>query len=747
MGKKNPYEFFPNYVLRTPLLSLTSYKNLTSNSKISDEAFKSICKSLIISEAIFLASPSFHSEIQRWLQGELKNPEKVKKLKYSILKYYSRMTSRCTPFGLFAGCTLGSFGEETTINIQKVDTHRRHTRLDMNFLVALSQDLSKTKVIQEQLLFYPNSSIYKIGDKSRYVEYYYENSIRFHEIVAVDHSIYLERVIQKAFEGATVKELAELLVEDDITFEDARGFIDELITSQILISELEPTVSGPEFMTQIYQTLDRIDHTQEVLEVLKEAEHTIKEIDSKIGNSAEIYIKLSDALSKLGTKFDLKYMFQTDMFLTPKKNMLNEAHKRSFKRGFEILSKITFPQKNTLISQFTDAFYERYQEREVPLSQVLDVETGIGYRQGSNSGDFNLLIDDLPLPPIPEEFPVSNIQWSKINAIFHKKVINAFKNEDYTIVLKNEDFKDIEAKWDDFPDTMSFMVEIVKIEGTEMLVFGGGGGSSAANLLGRFCHGDSKIMKHTESITKAEEDMSPDKILAEIVHLPESRAGNILMRPTLRKHEIPYLAKSTKANENQITLDDLMISRKNRKGISLKSQKHNKEVVPHLTTAHNYSSNSLPIYHFLCDMQTQGMRKGVRLDLGPFAETYEFLPRIMYENIIFHNATWNLKPKHVKPLMKDFDFDEKLLEGVEIFRKKFEIPQYIMLADRDNELLVNLHNLTSIRMFLDMVHKRDSFVIKEFLFDDDGIVSGENGSYTNQIILSIYNKEKLQNHG
>jgi len=86
-------------------------------------------------------------------------------------------------------------------------------------------------------------------------------------------------------------------------------------------------------------------------------------------------------------------------------------------------------------------------------------------------------------------------------------------------------------------------------------------GSSAINLLGRFACGSEDILEITQSIVDYENTVcEDDTVYAEILHLPENRTGNVILRPSLRKYEIPYLSKSFLPQNNQIDINDLYLS-------------------------------------------------------------------------------------------------------------------------------------------------------------------------------------------
>ena len=745
MKLKNPYTFFDQYCLRTPILPLDFYYNLTKEKTIKMDRFIDIWKDAIIREAIFLASPELFSEIEKWLSGKLKDTKKHKGLEASLLKYISRMSSRCTPFGLFAGCSIGEFAKTTHIELGEYNHHQRQTRFDMNFLVAFSQKLAKESTIKKQLVWYPNSSLYRIGDQYRYVEYTYnKNNRREHSIEAVTYAEYLETILESAKTGKKIEELALLLVDDEITQEEAEEFIEQLIANQILISEIEPTVTGEDFLLQLEQCLLRLDIDTPVLKEIQYYKKFLDRVDNALGNDTGEYHKVSERLQQLETPFELKYLFQTDVYTQVQSNQLDIKWGYKLKRVLLLLNKISIANKETDLKRFTDAFVKRYETQELPLAIALDTEIGIGYLQHQDASDSTSFLDELYIPS--RSNLRQEILWSPVSEIVSSK-LQEIQNP-YVLELEDKDFEDLEFNWNDLPDTMSTIVQITKINGEEKMVLSSIGGSSAANLLGRFSTGNKHVLKHIHNIVAVEQQMYPNHILAEVIHLPESRTGNVIRRATIREYEIPYLGKSNVHVKKQIPIEDLMISVKYGR-IILRSKTLNKEIIPRLTNAHNYSVNALPVYHFLCDLQKQGGRSGMGFYWGEALEKNTFLPRVVYKDFVLAAARWKIT-------IADLEFindsnKEDLCEAVHAWRTKLNMPNLVQLVDGDNTLLLNLENSNSIEMWLDTIKNKKTCILEEFLFADEvdskkqpGIVKQAGNNYTNQFVISLYNEEKLK---
>ena len=64
-----------------------------------------------VREALFVASPSLEEGIDHWLQDP--QGQRGQKVERTLVRYFSRMAGRSTPFGLFAGCSVGRIGDST----------------------------------------------------------------------------------------------------------------------------------------------------------------------------------------------------------------------------------------------------------------------------------------------------------------------------------------------------------------------------------------------------------------------------------------------------------------------------------------------------------------------------------------------------------------------------------------------------------------------------------------------------------
>lgn len=722
-----PYSFHSKLILRTPRLPLAA--------QIHEEHIQALLHDKSFLEAIYLASPVLYDECIKWKEGVLTDKKGIQKLIRSLSKYYTRMTSRCTPFGLFSGCAVANWHPEQTRVLVDDAIIQRHTRFDMHYLCALAQKLAVHTGIKEKLLYYPNNSIYTIGDEIRYVEYQYNNGKRSHQISSVNFSEYVEAILKGAESGSTYQQMIDKLCSDDVTEEEAIDFVNELINSQLLVNELEPAITGNEFIYQVLETLKHVNTDNNegialIIDVLQEADRLLKQLDETADNDAVKYREIMTLLSKLDVPYEESKLFQTDVTKVLEENNIQASIQPELMSSLDMMNKISSERENENLQSFARRFYERYEDKEMPLLEVLDTETGIGYLEHS-SGDITPLVEDIVPPNKESEYKYG---WGKLEKLLSQKLLVATKENQSEIILTDEDLKDFTGGWDNLPPSMSVMFRLVNKE-TNTIYIESAGGSSAANLLGRFAHADEAINNIVCDVTREEQQQNPDVAFAEIIHLPESRIGNILLHPAFRAYEIPYLAKSSLHNNQQVQVKDLYVSVKAGK-IFLYSKILGKQIIPRLSTAHNYSYNALPVYQFLCDLQLQGKKGGVGFSWGSLQAQHNYLPRVLYKNTILHLASWTLTKKDIEPLADKTG--DKLKEATQSFRSLWKLPRYVVLADSDNELLVDFDNELLVQTWLESIKNRPAVILKEFLWDtNSGVTNKNNQSYTNQLVAIL----------
>ncbi|MGI4762068.1 MAG: lantibiotic dehydratase [Janthinobacterium lividum] len=728
-------EFHNFIVLRTPLLPFAAAQHL------SEEALRELFRSPVLSEAIFIASPELSQAVQGWLTQPARTKKEGDKLLLTLRKYLLRMAYRCTPYGLFAGISRAEWGAATTLELVPQPQYVRHSRVDMDYLCTLATALAQDAVVREQVRYYPNNTLYPVGDQYRYIEYSFREKVRQHDLVTVERSEYLAFILQQAQAGLPAAALAESLVSEDISREEAQDFLEEIIASQVLVSELEPAVTGPEYLQQLQQVLQARCAQHPVLTHLTELTQRLAALDAAFaGNTLASYQELLTAVGQQGVVFEANHLLQVDLLKPLRGRALNAAVQAELSKAIQLLYGLGNQREDERLSKFRAAFREQYEQQQVPLLQALDMEMGIGYPVDQQaSTDPAPLLQDLFLgSKAPEE---ANQKWTAWQEFLFEKYLRVINGQDAHILLQAEEVKPfITESTKPLPASLYCMGSVLASsaqaldEGEFQVEHYVTAGPSAATLLGRFCHLDAGLTADVRVALRQEEAQYPEAVFAEIVHLNQSRIGNISTRPVLRAYEIPILGQAGVDEEHVIPLSDLFLSVEG-DTLILRSARLNRRVIPRLSSAHNFALHALPVYHFLCALQSQGVHSLVSWHWGLLRQA-KFLPRVTYGKTILARAQWRLSKSEIDQISQAQD--ASLLGVVHQLRQARGLPAWVVIAEGDNKLPIWLDSQPHLQVLQAALKRQTTIVVEECLLQPNNLlVEGPEGGFTNEFIFPL----------
>ncbi|HEY0177493.1 MAG TPA: lantibiotic dehydratase, partial [Pedobacter sp.] len=726
-AKINPFDF---YLLRMPALSVDHLFLLsrTGDTESLTAAIFKIYQSGDLQESIYLASPELYAELLKWLENP--GPVYNERLVLTLYKYLLRMSSRCTPYGLFAGFNMGTVTEGATAWKLKEGTVK-HSRLDMNYVAEIAAALVQQPELKAKLTFYPNNSLYRTDNTYRYYEYRLRNKKRDYFLISVKASKYVDTVLGTAKQGAKYNELLAALVGLSLAADEAAGFLDEVISSQLITSELEPTLTGPEFYEVMLAKLQALDPGNAKLPGLLKIDTILKKKDGLIGACKDIEAIIREDFPYAKSK-DL---VQTDLEIGMQQNSLNKQVAGKIAAELGQLGKLYKSSGSADLKTFKEKFYGRYEEQEIPLLEALDTEAGIGYAKFSGANtNYTPLVDGLVMPGKEQ---TSKTGWTAYRKLVFKKFLDSQESRAGRMSLTDDELNALGNELRDVPAALYAVGSFIAADTAEIdagnfkFNLAACGGPSAIPLLGRFGPSMDVLDQKLKDCALTEQEAFGDAILAEVIHLPEARIGNILQRPQIRPYEIPFLGNASVDAGHQIPVTDLMVSVRQNK-IVLRSKRLNKIIIPRLSSAHNYG-NGISVYKFLCDLQGQDNSFSVLWDWDVLNKQ-PFLPRIEYKHIILSRARWNLS----SAIYKDIK-DLRSAEETEAFKKQYGLPSRVMLAEGDNELLLDLDCSLAMTVLVQHLKKKDA-VLYEFLHDEHSLLAADekNANYLNEVILPFY---------
>lgn len=724
--------------MRNSLYSFKQYNNIPKNTADLDHFILELWNDEVFRESIFLASYELYNEWARLCQDDPSlSLVKRNRINNSILKYYIRITTRSTPFGTFASHSAFELSSENrNIEAGNMNAIHRYTTLDLSFLfqviVLINRDFPE---VHEYAL---NDSIYKLGDYYRYIETAIQNEKRVYTLSSLEKDELLDFLVETmAAQSYSFDNLVALVAEnvEGVSEEDAKYYIFSLIDAQffksnfdICLNEHSPLSQIIEYLSSkkgIYPELDRY------LDILIKMESYMELLNSGVGQSQEYYNEIFALANQFSILYDRKYLINSSLKRNLDFSPVTREDLSKIKKGINTLSCFWDKGSETVnenLEKFKSAFYARYEESLVPLVEVLDNESGIGYIQEQNSeNDFSSLLDTLSWPNSSNDS--FSITYNKKIHEFWRRIINkANINGDTTIDLSQHDINSLQSA-DEVSLARSMAVMIEKV--SDKIAISSVGGTSSANLIARFSNEDEEILAPMNRIIK-EEQNDNHFIYAELLHLPDNRVGNILLRQVKRGNQLSYLTKPS-ASENTITLTDLYIKMIDKR-IVLFHKELNKEVKIFHSTAHNFDYNSLPVYQFLCDLQHQDVSTALVLNIGDTNYLmYDYIPRITHgDDIIFTPALWRLYQNEVSGIKTKNNTES--IKTVKEYLSDKKVNRYFFISQGDNKLLIDTENDNLLLFLIDELRSKETVTLTECLYDL------ETDEFNNEIIIPMINR-------
>jgi lantibiotic biosynthesis protein len=759
---------FEKVFVRTPLYSFSSLFADNDRTINLDHLVRLRLNDPVFLEALYWSSPQLFEAVLKFKEGGIK-ASKEKKLMQTLKKYLIRASTRCTPYGIYAGTGIADIGIKQE---NQNDSTERKVRIDMGFMQTLKSAIESDEAIYPHLLYSINNSLYSIPGQYRFMETIIENGACHYQLSSLEHSELLKKIIALLLMGGgdTAHDQLPRLVSsptgdnefleeifilsksrmasvDDIYAlaekgtpkEEFNDFVSELIKSQFLVSELQIGLTGGDELKRYTKVLKRlteegVDEAKKYLQVFSLIQNILLQFKkSAIGELPLPEIKdLKELLNECGIA-GTGHFFHADLKQpVPDGFVFSKEKLKEIEQGIIALGKLgcnPSPQQAE-IKRFKKLFLEKYETREIPLSEALDPEFGIGFPGKDQIGDagFNSLIEKLDLTSEngkkqgPENCEI--LLRDKIEVLVHP-LLNV------SIQITEEDLKDFEDKVSTLPATFSVIGSLLP---SGKILLEGAGGAPGNSLPGRFAYLDKKMLAVCKEVSGTESEINNQIIFAEIIFIPEGRIGNIARRPILSDYEIFLLTSSGLKEEQQIPVNDLLVSIQNDE-IILRSRKLDKQIIPRLSNAHNYTNSLVPAYQFLCALQQQG-KCGFGISWGDFAFKKRFLPRIGYKNIIFHRACWFLYKSDITTIMKAGD----PLDQLRVFFLKWNVTRFLCFTEADHELFIDTANESYLELLLSEIKTHNKVKLVEWVYGTGLHKFKKGNAQIQQFILPLVQK-------
>jgi thiopeptide-type bacteriocin biosynthesis protein len=646
--------------------------------------------------AMRVATPAFYALLK---SRQFHANELSAKEVHTLQKYINRYCFRPTPFGLFASVTLVEWSNYL-ISTSSPPTFEAFIRTAM----PLQNQLSKYLLTQGQIsgtLYESNPSIYRVLNEYRFFRTGLDEigKQRDYQLQSIAFSKVLKDLLSLCDSGKPYQAIVDqIAISASCSVAEAIDYAGFLIDSQLLLNGDRLSISGDDPLAALAAKLKEGEMKQAIIQTLQKQQGETGAITPGVIDDLEVDVdKLipgqeidSDKLSIILKRADIE-------------EGPDIKYQEQIRNGIKALALLSATGLSATMAKFIESFQQHFEGQTLPLLQALDPEAGVGYQQPETEKN-NPLLETLNIPNRSQQKPGGS--WSPAHRLLLESWLRD-KSADPVIRLEKEDLDQLKNLGT--PDPLLGMSVLFRVSNDHIFIENAGGINAPA-LLGRFTVADENIAAAAQAMARKLENLNQETIFAELLHLADPHTDNVNRRAHIYRYELPITAASSLPRTRQLQLSDLYIKIIDHKAM-LFSAKHQKFVVPRLTSAYNHSLNKLPLFRFLADLPYQYGPSNLSLDLRQLFPGLSFYPRVVYKGAILSLATWVVTEQQIYQLN-----DPK--NGTKYFQalsKTIRLPRYFSLAEGDQELVFDSQHNAEVRFFLNCASQKKELILKEYL--------------------------------
>jgi lantibiotic biosynthesis protein len=672
-------------VVRTPFLPVEAYQALCGSGGFLEpqpgrigplDALFATPAERHVRRALRVASDSLVAALERGEHGDL-DDRHAGQLRAKLLRYLIRMSTRPTPFGLFAGVGLAHWGRSTDLRLgPRVQTR---TRPDMAWLMALVQAAEGDPDVRRHLRLVANPSTRIQGGRVILPERAspHESSDAQAVAISVRATHVVTRALTLARQPIAWQKLTDVLLTETpgATAGQVEQLLTELLGQTLLLTDLRPPLTCRNPARRVARTLAAISKRSAPLDAVLAAAAAWDRAAPSDATACKLVNAARDAT---GAAEPIAALFQVDSALRLERACLTERVGDEVARAAELLLSMSpAPHGPAYLDEYRRAFVSRYgHHRRVPLLELLQPDTGLGPPTWRGRSDGHADSRSIMRHQMLREL-ACRATWE------HRRVIEL----DAAVLAKLQTWSptptSAPASLDLFVSLAASSSGAVDNGAFQVVVSPQPGASQAGRSLGRFSDllpGAGRLLAR---IARLEEAGDPDRIWAEVVYMPRHvRSANVAIRPPTRKYEIPFCVAPGVASDRVIPLAELVIGVRNER-FYVHWPRMRRDVVP--CEAHMLNSTRAPDpVRFLADLTRDGVAQLAPFDWGP-ANGAPFLPRVQVGRSVLCLAQWTVDRERLPP--EPAGTFESALDR---WRAEWELPRHVYLSSADNRLLLDL---------------------------------------------------------